>query len=90
MGDGLQGVFHAHRPQGWAPTKRITTQVCEGMRRVTIFGTPVSGTRRIPSHTVPSKRQQRQSNRTFTLLPLILPCDNCTSTFLANAACTAT
>jgi len=21
VGDGLQGVFHTHRPQGWAPTK---------------------------------------------------------------------
>jgi hypothetical protein len=21
VGDGFQGVFHAHRPQGWAPTK---------------------------------------------------------------------
>ena len=21
VGDGLQGVQHAHRPQGWAPTK---------------------------------------------------------------------
>ena len=41
MGDGLQGVFHAHRPQGWAPTKRMSTEVCVGMRRVTIFGTPV-------------------------------------------------
>ena len=22
VGDGFQGVFHAHRPQGWAPTKK--------------------------------------------------------------------
>ena len=22
MGDGSQFVFHAHRPQGWAPTKK--------------------------------------------------------------------
>ena len=21
VGEGFQGVFHAHRPQGWAPTK---------------------------------------------------------------------
>jgi hypothetical protein len=22
VGEGLQGVCHAHRPQGWAPTKK--------------------------------------------------------------------
>jgi hypothetical protein len=22
VGDVLQGVFHAHRPRGWAPTKK--------------------------------------------------------------------
>ena len=28
MGDGLQGVFHAHRPQGWAPTSYKDKNVC--------------------------------------------------------------
>jgi hypothetical protein len=27
VGDGFQGVFHAHRPQGWAPTKKRSLAV---------------------------------------------------------------
>jgi hypothetical protein len=59
MGDGLQGVFHAHRPQGWAPTKRMSTEVCEGMRRVKILGTTPSSAKdnnvraNEPSHSCP-------------------------------------
>ena len=27
VGEGFRGVFHAHRPQGWAPTKKRSLAV---------------------------------------------------------------
>jgi len=32
VGDGLQGVFHTHRPQGWAPTKNDPLPVVQGFK----------------------------------------------------------
>jgi hypothetical protein len=33
VGDGFQGMFHAHRPQGWAPTKNHRSKVVQDFKR---------------------------------------------------------
>jgi hypothetical protein len=33
VGDGFQGMFHAHRPQGWTPTKSHRSKVVQDFKR---------------------------------------------------------
>jgi len=73
-------------------------QVREGRRRAPIsvypqHEAPVASPLSPPPQKArqsPRRSLKRHSNRTFTLLPLILPRDSCASTFLAKSACTAT
>ncbi len=36
----VEGVFHAHRPQGWAPTATKNTPMAFGLNPLSLFANP--------------------------------------------------